>query len=114
MALENDMNQHSQSSITSEEACEPPGTLNLPENWIDEADSFYTTAPAASLGFAVLGCFGKMPLNSVTHHWADESARYHPTTGAPPLRDYAGTMSLFVHTSCAALAVLVILIVHLL
>jgi hypothetical protein len=93
------MNQHSQSSITSEEDCGPPTTLNLPENWIDEADSFYTTAPAASLGFAVLGCFGKMSLNSVKHR---------------PLRDYAGTMSLFVHTSCAALAVLIILIVQLL
>jgi hypothetical protein len=114
VALENDMNQRSQSSITSKEDCGPPSTLNLPENWIDEADSFYTTAPAASLGFAVLGCFGKISLNSVKHHWADESAGDHPTTGARPLRDYAGTMSLFVHTSRAALAVLIILIVRLL
>jgi hypothetical protein len=106
------MNQHSQSSATQD--CGAPGIVNLPEDWIDEADSFYTGAPAASLGFAVLGCFAKMSLNSMNHHCSDESARVYPAAGTGPFRDHTGSMPLFARTSCAALAVLIILIVYLL
>jgi hypothetical protein len=104
------MNQHSQSSTTQD--CGPPGIVSLPENWIDEADSFYTGAPAASLGFAALGCFVKMSLNSVNHDCSDESAGVNPATGTGPFRGHTRSMPLFARTSCAALAVLVILIVY--
>jgi hypothetical protein len=106
------MNQHSQSYTTRD--CGPPGIVNLSENWIDEADSFYTGAPASSLGFAVLGCFAKMSLNSMNHDCSDESAGVNPTTRTGSLRDHTGSMPLFARASCAALAVLVILIVYLL
>jgi hypothetical protein len=112
VSLENNMNQHSQSYTTQD--CGPPGIVNLPESWIDEADSFYTGAPAASLGFAVLGCFVKMSLNSMNHDCSDESAGVNPATGIGPLRGHTGSMPLFARTSCAALAVVVILIVYLL
>src|ERR1700730_4106370 len=104
------MYQHSQSSTTQD--CGPSGTVNLPENWIDEADSFYTGAPAASLGFAVFGCFVKMSLNSMNHDCSDESAGVNPATGIRPLRGHTGSMPLFARTSCAALVVLVVLIAY--
>jgi hypothetical protein len=30
-------------------------TVSVTENWIDEADRLYTTAPAAALGFEIFG-----------------------------------------------------------
>jgi hypothetical protein len=104
------MNQHSQSSRTQD--CGPPGIVNLPENWVDEADSFYTGAPVSALGFAVLGCFTKMSLNSMNYDCSYESAEVNPATGTGPLRGHTGSMPLFARTSCAALAVVVILIVY--
>ena len=104
------MNQHSQSYTTRD--CGPPDIVNLPENWIDEADSFYTGAPASSLGFAVLGYLAKMSQNSVNHDCSDESAGVNAATGTGPLQGHTGSMPLFARTSCAALAVLVILIVY--
>jgi hypothetical protein len=62
------MNQPTQSSTGSvaglrpdipekllcEQACDT-ATLSIIEDWIDEADHFYTTAPAAALGFGPVG-----------------------------------------------------------
>jgi hypothetical protein len=107
---ENHVNQHSRSSVMQEEDWSLPGAVDLLDDWIDEADRFYTAAPAASLGFTVLGCFGKTSLNSSRHKRADERARASPTSTPRSHRNHSSVVA----TSCAAMAVLVILIVHLL